>query len=126
MDYSPRGAATPITWHSSCGAAWRSLALPSQCHCHGGDAVGPTAVTVTAPTAFGSDSDQWLPCRQSDSGSSPAGTLAVLCPLTMWVLLQHVTGIDLTERLSLQARPVDYAAYQRARGAALDLALPPS
>jgi steroid 5-alpha reductase family enzyme len=35
------------------------------------------------------------------------------CPAVMYYLLQHVTGIDLAERLSIQSRGEDYRQYQR-------------
>lgn len=34
------------------------------------------------------------------------------CPAAMYYLLQHITGIDLAERLSVQSRGDEYRSYQ--------------
>jgi steroid 5-alpha reductase family enzyme len=45
--------------------------------------------------------------------ASPWGWLTLYCPALMLYFLLRVTGIPLTEQLSLQARGTAYAEYQR-------------
>jgi steroid 5-alpha reductase family enzyme len=45
--------------------------------------------------------------------ASPAGWVSVYCPALMLFFLLRVTGIPMTERLSLQSKGEAFAAYQR-------------
>jgi steroid 5-alpha reductase family enzyme len=44
---------------------------------------------------------------------SPWGWLTIYCPALMLYFLLRVTGIPLTEQLSLQSKGAAFAAYQR-------------
>ena len=48
---------------------------------------------------------------------SPAGWIAVLCPLLMLFFLFHVSGIPITEAEAIRSRGDDYRAYQRTTSA---------